>query len=157
MLYSFLIGISIGVIYSVFNTISMLVDLYIVNSEEKNKINQQNAKNKIIISKIFQFSIDFFFSVVYTVIVVVFIFCANRGKFRFFMLVFALWGFVLYKLTVGRLVSFCIRAVLLFACRNIKRFICYPVFLIYLFIKVKLTCALIKKRITDTVIGDKEF
>ena len=93
IMYSFIVGISIGIVYSVFDTISIMLNLHIVNESAGEEIKLRNAKNKIIISKIFQFSIDFFFSVVYTVITVIFIFCANKGRFRFFMLAFAAVGF----------------------------------------------------------------
>ncbi len=157
ILYSFAVGICIGIVYSIFNTISIMLGLHIVNSKEKNQVPLQNVKKKTIISKIFQFSIDFLFSMVYTVIVVVFIFCANHGKFRFFMLVFAVMGFVLYKLTVGRFISFCMQAVFLFVYRTVKRYAVTPILYVYLFIKLRFVSAVIKRRIVNTVVGDKEF
>ena len=55
IMYSFIIGISIGVVYSVFDTISIILNLHIVNKNRNTEIKLRNAKNKIIISKIFQF------------------------------------------------------------------------------------------------------
>ena len=157
ILYSFIIGISIGIVYSMFDTISILLNLHIVNCERTPEKKLQNAKNKIIISKIFQFSIDFLFSVVYTVIVVVFIFCANRGKFRFFIPLFSVLGFLLYKATVGRAVSFCMRKAVCFLYSFVKAYIALPIYRVYLIVKLRFTSVLIKRRVISTVIGDKEF
>ncbi len=155
--YSFVVGISIGIVYSIFDTISIMSNLHIGKMEGFREQKLQNKKNKIIISKIFQFSIDFLFSVVYTVIAVVFIFCANRGKFRFFLMFFSLFGFVLYIRTVGRLVSFCMQKAVSFTYRLIKTYVVSPVYSLYTVLKSRFVSADIKRRIVDTVIGDKDF
>ena len=155
--YSFIVGISIGVIYSIFDTISITLNLYIEKADEYREQKLQNKKNKIIISKIFQFSIDFLFSVVYTVIAVVFVFCANRGKFRFFLMFFSLVGFVLYMHTVGRLVSFCMQRTFSFVYRLIKTYVVTPVYSLYTVLKLRFVSADIRRRVVDTVIRDKDF
>lgn len=112
LLYSVCLGIGVGFIYSFFDTIYMIVDLHIDKCGEKRSENQPCEKNKTIISKIFQFSIDFFFSIVYTIIIVVFVFCANNGKYRLFIMLFGVFGFILYRITLGRLVNFLMRKLL---------------------------------------------
>ena len=151
------VGVSIGIVYSIFNTIYIMLGLHIVNCEEKNQASLQNVKKKTIISKLFQFSIDFLFSVVYTVIAVVFVFCANRGKFRFFLMFFSLVGFVLYMHTVGRLVSFCMQRTFSFVYRLIKTYVVTPVYSLYTVLKLRFVSADIRRRVVDTVIRDKDF
>ena len=157
IMYSFIVGISIGIVYSVFDTISIMFNLHIVNESAGEEIKLRNAKNKIIISKIFQFSIDFLFSVVYTVIVVVFIFCANQGRFRFFLIIFSVFGFLVYKRTLGRLVSFCMQRVVSFLYRTIKLYIACPLYRFYTAVKIRFVSAYIKRRAVNAVIGDKDF
>ncbi len=157
IVYSFVIGVSIGIIYSMFDTISIILNLHIAKRSDYEEQKLQNAKNKIIISKIFQFSIDFLFSLVYTVIAVVFIFCANQGKFRFFLMFFSLVGFALYMRTAGRLVSFCMQKAVEFMYRLIKTYLAAPVYSVYTACKSRFVSARIRRRIVDTVRGDKDF
>ena len=44
ILYSFAVGVSIGIVYSVFNTISIMFGLHMVNCDEKNQAILQNIK-----------------------------------------------------------------------------------------------------------------
>ena len=157
ILYSFLLGVGIGVVYSLFDTIYIMFCPYIVSKESFDGKIQEGLKNKIKISKIFQFSIDFFFSVVYTVITVIFIFCANKGRFRFFMLAFAAVGFVFYKLTVGRIVSFCMRALFKYIHRILKKIFILPLCRLLKTVKTCFDGYVIKKRFLNTVVKDKEF
>ena len=157
ILYSFLLGMGIGVVYSLFDTIYIMFYPYIVSKDGFNGKIQEGRKNKIKISKIFQFSIDFFFSVVYTVITVVFIFCANKGRFRFFMLAFAVVGFAVYKLTVGRIVSFCMRALFKYIHRVLKKIFILPLCRLSKAVKMRFYGYVIRKRFLNTVVKDKNF
>lgn len=160
-LYSLCLGVGIGLIYTFFDTIYITLDLYIDLKAEKCCKYQSSVKKKIIISKIFQFSIDFLFSIVYTIIIVVFVFCANNGKFRFFMFFFAVMGFVLYRVTLGRLISFVMQK-LVFA---LRRFICYRIAAPLIgaaqcligFLVIRHTSRTIERGIIDTVRKDGEF
>ncbi len=134
LLYSVCVGIGVGIVYSFFDTIYIVADLYVDKYKEKEVKNQPCEKNKTIISKIFQFSIDFFFSIVYTIIIVVFVFCANNGKYRLFMMLFGVLGFIIYKITVGRLVSFLMRKLFELVQKAIRFIIIFPVVRLVLFI-----------------------
>lgn len=157
ILYSLILGMSIGVIYTLFDTISIMLNLYIDDRCIEKGRKQQRSKNKIIISKIFQFSIDFLFSIVYTVIVVVFIFCANNGKFRFFIMLFSVLGFVLYKTTLGKAVHFLIYHAFRYLKMAVSAVVISPLARTFRFLEWKICAIRIKRRILNSVSKDRDF
>ena len=95
VLYSLCIGIVTGLIYELFRFTSVFV-LFI--SENRNK--------KSSFSFIFRFLLDILFSLIYTLITVIFIYGANNGTVRYYILFFTASGFLLYYFTLGKLFSF---------------------------------------------------
>ncbi len=157
ILYSLCLGVGVGIIYSFFDTISIILNLHIDTKRANFEKKLSSDKNKIIILKIFQFSIDFLFSVVYTIITVVFIFCANNGKFRFFVMMFAVLGFVLYKVTVGKAVNYLMCALFSYIKRLLSFIVISPLCHACVFMHGKIYGIKIKRKIFNTVSKDRDF
>ncbi len=94
VLYSLCIGIITGFIFEIFRfTAAVLLCI------------SANSKKKSSVYSVFRFILDVLFSLIYTVIAVIFIYGANNGSVRYFILLFAVLGFVLYLVTAGKLIS----------------------------------------------------
>ena len=94
VLYSLCIGIITGFIFEIFRfTAAVLLCI------------SANSKKKSSVYTVFRFILDVLFSLIYTVIAVIFIYGANNGSVRYFILLFAVLGFVLYLVTAGKLIS----------------------------------------------------
>lgn len=98
ILYSLLFGVGIGIIYEFFR----FLRVFFTFSAQKRTNKHIFLKN---IGIFFQIILDLLFSIVYTILVVIFIYGANDGKIRYYLLLFAVIGFALYYFTVGRLIS----------------------------------------------------
>ncbi len=106
LLYSLVIGICIGVLYTVFRLIYGVLCAF---------INGKKCRT------IFRFALDILFSLLYTLVAVIFVFGANSGVVRLYILFFAFSGCIIYHLTIGRAVYDLLMKVLYFTIRLIKR------------------------------------
>ncbi len=95
VLYSLCIGIITGLIYELFRFTSVFVFCI---SDNRNK--------KSSFGFIFRFILDILFSLIYTLITVIFIYGANKGTVRYYILLFTAAGFSLYYFTLGKIFSF---------------------------------------------------
>lgn len=104
LLYSFLLGIFLGVVYDLFRIRRQLFSI----GSAKKAANVQETTNRIcLIEDVIIFFEDVFYSIICSVVVCIFLFYVNHGRFRVIALVGAGLGFLVYYKTVGRLVLFC--------------------------------------------------
>ena len=143
-LYSIAVGFSLGGVYDVFRILRIAAGAGAEESggtgHPKKSAASASFKDKIhgcVVSvlraaeDIIIFIEDILFAVISAVAVTVFIFNINDGQVRGFALAGTAFGFIIYYLTVGRLVMFCtakiiafVRAVVLF----ILRLTIFPLF-----------------------------
>ena len=90
-LYSVIIGFFIGVIYSVMRS---------VYASSKTLFCRGKAGTALFAAA--EIAVDIVFSVFCTVTLIIFIYAANRGTVRLFMLLFALFGFVVFNALAGK-------------------------------------------------------
>ncbi len=84
LLYSAVVGVAVGVIYTL---LCVTYDMCV-------------GKRKNIF---FRICLDLLFSAMYTLIAVLFVYAANSGKIRVYILFFSVLSFALYQLTAGKL------------------------------------------------------
>lgn len=93
--YSLCVGAAVEIVYEVFRFIVAFLFCISVNSKRKSKF-----------YIIFRFLLDILFSLIYTVITVIFIYGANNGAVRYFILLFSAIGFLISYYTLGKLLSY---------------------------------------------------
>ena len=95
VLYSLCVGTATGLIYEVFRFITSFIFFFFINSKKKSSF-----------FALFRFALDILFSLIYTVIAVIFVYGANNGTVRYYILLFAVIGFFSYYYTLGKLFSY---------------------------------------------------
>ncbi len=141
LLYSLAVGLAVGVIYTVFRLIYSVVFEYGLGK-----------KTGIIL----RFILDILFSLLYNLIAVIFVFGANSGVVRSYILFFAVVGFVLYELTLGRFIYGILLCVLKVVVRISKRMfyiLCLPFRLLLRNITHRMYSSLIKKYVLNMLNG----
>ncbi len=124
ILYSFGIGILLGVIYDVFRIIRMAFTLPgLVTDEYKGRAHRSRFSVNCIV-----FICDILFFLIAAVISAIFIFYVNNGRIRGIAIFGSLCGFVLYYNTVGRLVTMISGSLIRLVC-HIFHFVGYSVLL----------------------------
>lgn len=68
---------------------------------------------------------DIVFWLVSAVVVFLFLVATTNGEIRGYVLLFAVVGFLLYRLTIGRIVFICLSSVLCFSAKCFKRLVFY--------------------------------
>lgn len=91
VLYSLIVGVSVGAVYSISRFLLYFTYMFF------------NRSGKC--AKAAEIILDILFSIVYTVIVILFIYGANNGAFRYFLLLNALIGFMVYIKTVSKVLN----------------------------------------------------
>ncbi len=125
LFYSLAVGAFIGVLYTVFELLYGVLCEY-----------GAGARSKMF----FRIVLDILFSLLYTLVAVVFVFGVSNGNVRFYVLFFALAGFVIYNITLGRLIYRILLYVLGFFVRLSKKVfsaITYPMRKLFEAIKKK--------------------
>ena len=95
VLYSLCTGIITELVYELFRFFVSFVFCVSVNSKKKSRI-----------FTVFQFILDILFSLIYTLIAVIFIYGANNGTVRYFILLFAVLGFLICYFTLGKILAY---------------------------------------------------
>ncbi len=103
LLYSVFIGVFLGIVYDVFR-IRRLAFRTKPCFDTKEEYRRDKLRNKF--ENVVIFFEDVFFALISAVVICVFIFYMNSGQVRGIALVGALFGFLLYYMTVGRLVMY---------------------------------------------------
>lgn len=103
LLYSLFIGVFLGIVYDVFRIRRLAFNTKACFSKKgTNEVaRKENAADCVII-----FFEDVLFALISSIVVCIFIFYMNSGQFRGIAIIGALFGFLLYYLTVGRLVMY---------------------------------------------------
>lgn len=131
ILYSLIIGFSLGIIYDIFR-----IRRIAFNTREI-----KNGSKRAFIEGIVIFFEDIAFSIFTGLALTVFIFHANEGKIRWFSIIFAAVGFFIYYFTLGKLVmmfsEFIIRCIRIFISFVVHR-ILIPCVLFLSFILLKM-------------------
>ena len=104
LLYSFLLGIFLGAVYDWFR---IRRRLFSIKSAKKNESKEHTIKRIDLIEDIIIFFEDVLYGIICSVVVCIFLFYINHGRFRFISLLGEGIGFLVYYKTVGRLVLFC--------------------------------------------------
>ncbi len=101
LLYSFVVGFFLGIVYDFFRIrrLSFRVDGRLFEKNKERSFRKEKNFEHVII-----FFEDVLFALISSVVVCIFIFYMNSGRFRGITLVGAFLGFLLYYKTVGRLV-----------------------------------------------------
>ena len=114
VIYSIILGIILGAIYQIFDILGVLVER---NYSYKFKEKMKDKKFTPIINPILKKEsrktlknivlaiIDFSYFIVITPVFVVFIYENNNGVVRWYIFLFSLIGFVIFKATVGKILK----------------------------------------------------
>lgn len=103
-LYSILMGAALGVIY---NAIGIIKAVIFQSYSEKILIFKRYLKRKRSTKKIntiVTFFFDLLFFVIITPLMVIFVHCVNNGNLRWYIFFGALTGFLVYRITIGRVI-----------------------------------------------------
>ena len=110
-LYAVLLGVIIGIVYDVFRILRVLAGvtassggLKIKNRMSKLFPDVFSRQRGRVFSCVFTAVTDFVFILLFTIVFILFLYCFNYGKFRWFILVFTFVGFRLYYVSFGRVV-----------------------------------------------------
>ncbi len=144
LMYSLALGVAVGVLYTVFRIAYGAVCRFCKRKKYR---------------MIFRFALDIMFSLVYTLTVVVFVFGANSGVVRGYILLFAALGFLLYHKTLGRLVYAVLMYmldVLFVILRKTVRAITYPIRICLCYFSVCVSSRLVALNAYKTVNGGIE-
>ncbi len=103
LLYSVFIGVFLGVVYDVFRIrrLAFKTGACFSKKDTNEVARKENVADCVII-----FFEDVLFAVISSIVVCIFIFYMNSGQFRGIAVIGALCGFLLYYLTVGRVVMY---------------------------------------------------
>ena len=104
LLYSFLLGIFLGVVYDWFR---IRRHLFSIGYAKKNDNYKVKTKRMRLIEDVIIFFEDVLYGIICSVVVCIFLFYINHGRFRVIAIFGACVGFWVYYKTVGRLVLFC--------------------------------------------------
>ena len=104
LLYSFLLGIFLGIVYDWFR---IRRRLFSINSAKKSDADKGTKKHICLIEDVVIFFEDVLYGIICSIVVCIFLFYINHGRFRAITLIGAGVGFLIYYKTVGRLVLFC--------------------------------------------------
>lgn len=104
LLYSFLLGIFLGIVYDWFRIRRRLFSIKAAKKSDADK----GTKGRIyLIEDVIIFFEDVLYGIICSIVMCIFLFYINHGRFRAITLIGAGVGFLIYYKTVGRLVLFC--------------------------------------------------
>ena len=110
-----LFGSILGVIHSLFDFLFVVLNIDATTSLcSKVKVNP--IKKKILI-----FILDFLYFVIVTPFCAVYLFAANKGIIRWYIVILVVVGFLIYKYTVGRVLMCVMKRIMDLVVKIIKR------------------------------------
>ncbi len=144
LLYSLAVGLAIGVLYTVFKLIYSIMCEYGLSKKTRTAL---------------RFVLDILFSILYNLIIVVFVFGANSGVVRSYILFFSFMGAVIYELTIGKLIYNVLLLMLKFIVRisqKTVRMLCKPLKILLRVVSERYYSDIVQKNIYKRLNGGLE-
>lgn len=103
--YSFIFGAFLGLVYDFTSIVGLIFGFKKLNIKDKREILIKNNKWNEKLNKILLCLSDIIFFVIASVLIAIFVFGVNNGTVRWYILIGNLIGFVIYRITLGKLIS----------------------------------------------------
>ncbi len=140
LIYSFAVGCGLGVLSDLLNTLrESLFTVDQIENKERIRLPENEKKvysalfpssGKFTARDVLMVIFDILFFAIAAIVVIILLYHLNFGQMRVYSLVSALTGYVVYKKTVGKLVTFLLMRMLYLAAFGIRKallFITFPI------------------------------